>query len=256
VNGTSIYAYDGDNRVEETNSSGTAVTRYSQGPNIDVPLAMLRSGATDFYQADGLGSVTSLSNTGGALAQTYTFDSFGKHTASSGSLTNAFQYTGREFDPETGLYYYRARYYDPTVGRFISEDPIGLKGGIDFYRYVRNIPVRLIDPTEKSPWSWGKNCVAFMYYYVKCADKGLARKQKLQRGAPDAVNPADPGNGDLLGELSRARNGHGTGFESCVNVTECLQKETACQEMAKYGVKCGAWAISMMCSLMPDTPHL
>jgi len=127
--GTSIYAYDGDNLVEETNSSGAVVARYSQGLNIDEPLAMLRSGATDFYEVDGLGSVTSLTSTAGALAQTYAFGSFGKQTASSGSLTNPFQYTGREFDPETSLYYYRARYYDPMVGRFVLEDPIRFTTG-------------------------------------------------------------------------------------------------------------------------------
>jgi RHS repeat-associated protein len=153
--GTSIYAgvypersrRDGDNLVEETNSSGAVVARYSQGLNIDEPLAMLRSGATDFYEADGLGSVTSLSNTAGALAQTYTFDSFGKQTASSGSLTNPFQYTGREFDPETSLYYYRARYYDPASGRFLSEDPAVFRGqDVNLYRYVRNQPARYTDP--------------------------------------------------------------------------------------------------------------
>jgi YD repeat-containing protein len=114
--GTSIYAYDGDNLIEETNSSGTVVARYSQGLNIDEPLAMLRSSTTSYYEADGLGSITSLSSGAGALAQTYTFDSFGKQTASSGSLTNPFQYTASEFDPETSLYYYRARYYDPSGG--------------------------------------------------------------------------------------------------------------------------------------------
>jgi hypothetical protein len=61
--GTSIYTYDGDNLIEETNSSGAAVARYSQGFNIDEPLAMLRSSTTSYYQADGLGSLTSLSNT-------------------------------------------------------------------------------------------------------------------------------------------------------------------------------------------------
>src|SRR5580700_2557613 len=91
---TSVYAYDADNLIEETNASGTVVARYSQTDNIDEPLAMLRSSATSYYQADGLGSVTSLSNGAGALAQTYTFDSFGKQTASSGSLVNSFQYTG------------------------------------------------------------------------------------------------------------------------------------------------------------------
>jgi len=98
--GTSIYTYDGDNLIEETNSSGAVVARYSQTQNIDEPLAMLRSAATSYYHADGLGSVTSLSNAAGALAQTYTFDSFGKLTASSGSLTNPFQFTSRELDTE------------------------------------------------------------------------------------------------------------------------------------------------------------
>src|SRR5207253_10060668 len=72
--------YDGDNLAEETNASGGVVARYSQGLNIDEPLAMLRSGTTSFYNADGLGSVTSLSNPAGTLAQTYQFDSDRKST--------------------------------------------------------------------------------------------------------------------------------------------------------------------------------
>jgi RHS repeat-associated protein len=77
----------------------------------------------------------------------YTYDSFGKLTASSGSLVNSFQYTARESDTETGLYYYRARYYDPTAGRFVSEDPIGFYGGdTNLYRYVWNSPTRFADP--------------------------------------------------------------------------------------------------------------
>ena len=144
--GTSVYAYDGDNLVEETNGTGSVVARYSQGLNIDEPLAMLRSGTTSYYQADGLGSLTSLSNASGALASTYTYDSFGNLVASSGSLVNSFRYTGREFDTETGLYYYRARYYDPQAGRFSSEDPIGFLGGINFYAYVKNNVPNTFDP--------------------------------------------------------------------------------------------------------------
>jgi RHS repeat-associated protein len=105
-----------------------------------------RSTATSYYEQDGLGTVTSLSNASGALAQTYTFDSFGKQTASSGSLTNPFQYTGREFDAETSLYYYRARYYDPVIGRFISEDPEGLRDNLDMFAYVQSDTINSSDP--------------------------------------------------------------------------------------------------------------
>ena len=144
---TSIFAYDGDNLVETVNSSGGVVARYAQAPGIDQPLAMQRGTTTSYYEQDGIGSVTSLTATNGTVSQSYSYDSFGNTTNSSGSLTNFFRYTAREFDTETDLYYYRTRYYDPAAGRFISEDPIGFKGGIDFYTYVTNRPVDLADPT-------------------------------------------------------------------------------------------------------------
>jgi RHS repeat-associated protein len=165
TSGTSIYAYDGDDLSEETNSTGAVVARYARTEIIDEPLAMLRGGTASYYEADGLWSVTSLSNAAGALAQTYTFDSFGKLTNSSGSLTNPFQYNAREFDTETNLYYYRARYYDQNVGRFISEDPINFSGGINFYEYVKNQPIDNFDP-------FGLKCTKKLMLVTAYCDQG------------------------------------------------------------------------------------
>lgn len=146
------FAYDHDNFVEETNSSGAVVARYVHGLQTDEPLAMLGAGATSLFDADGLGSISSLSNSTGSLVQTYTFDSFGKLKASSGSVTNPFGFTGRELDTESNLHFMRARYFDPSTGRFMSEDPARFPGGIDFYTYVENNPVNLIDPFGFCPW--------------------------------------------------------------------------------------------------------
>jgi RHS repeat-associated protein len=144
--GTSIYAYDGNNVIEAANSAGGLLAHYAQGQSVDQPLAIQQGSTTSFYEADGLGSITSLTALNGTLSQTYTYDSFGNATGSSGSLTNSFRYTAREFDTETGLFFLRARYYDPTIGRFLSEDPVGFPAGSNFYRYVGNGPIDFADP--------------------------------------------------------------------------------------------------------------
>jgi YD repeat-containing protein len=105
--GTTNYLYDGPNDIEEVDGTGNGLARYTDGQRIDEPLAELRSGNTNFYEQDGLGSVVSLSNGTGTLSGTYIYDSFGNLTASTGTVTNPFRYTGREFDQETGIYYYR-----------------------------------------------------------------------------------------------------------------------------------------------------
>jgi RHS repeat-associated protein len=118
--GTTIYLYDGANIVTELDQNGMAAASFAQGAGIDQPLAMLQSGNISYYHQDGLGSVTSLTGTGGTVSGSNIYDAFG-NTAQFG-LSNPFRYTGREFDSEDGLYYYRARYYDPTSGRFLNED--------------------------------------------------------------------------------------------------------------------------------------
>jgi RHS repeat-associated protein len=148
---TTNYVYDGAdftaNVIEEVDNAGNVLARYVHDLNFDGALSMLRSGVTSFFERDGLDSVTSLTNSSGTVTDSYTFDSFGKMTASSGTTINPIQYIGNESDQETGLYLERARYYDPSIGRFVSEDPLEfLGGGPNFYAYVGNDATNLIDP--------------------------------------------------------------------------------------------------------------
>ncbi len=145
--GTTNFVYDGANAIEEVDSAGNLLARYAQGTGIDEPLSALRSGTTGFYEADGLGSITSLSSPTGTISNSYTYGTFGNITATSGSFVNPYLFTGRDYDAESGLRYYRARYYDPAIGRFISEDPMGFAAGVNFYAYVLNSPMNFRDPS-------------------------------------------------------------------------------------------------------------
>ena len=148
---TTNYVYGDDDVIETADQNGNELAKFAQGQHIDEPLAESTPSGLDFYEQDGLRSGTSLTNSSGALAQTYTFDSFGNTTNSSGNAANPLRYTGRDFDSETGLYYYRARYYDPGVGRFLSEDPIRFEGATNFYVYVSDSPTNLTDPVGLCP---------------------------------------------------------------------------------------------------------
>jgi RHS repeat-associated protein len=145
--GTTSYLYDGPNVFEAVDQSASVVARYTQELRIDQPIAQLSASTAGYYHADGLGSITSLSSSAGALVETYSYDSFGSPLTSTGTIANPFRYTGRELDSETGIYYYRARFYDPSTGRFASEDPAEFLGGMNFYAYVGNHASNLVDPS-------------------------------------------------------------------------------------------------------------
>lgn len=163
--GTTNFAYDGANIVGEYDTAGALVAKYAQGAGIDEPLSMWRDRTMAYYSADGLGTVTSLEDAAGTVVAAYTYDSFGNLTSQEPQLINPFRYTGREWDQETNLYYYRARYYDPSIGRFISEDPIRLASGTtNFYAYVGNDPIDYVDPFGLSGDCGKPKCFAQLKY--------------------------------------------------------------------------------------------
>jgi RHS repeat-associated protein len=142
---TTNYLYDGANIVQEL--SGTTPTANLLSGGIDEVFTRTDANGTANFLRDALGSTVALTDNGGTSLATYAYESFGNTSVTSGSSANPYQYTGRENDG-TGLFFYRARYYNPSLQRFISEDPIGFGGGqANLYAYVGNSPLNLIDPT-------------------------------------------------------------------------------------------------------------
>ena len=148
---TKRYIYDGEDILLEYDGSNVLQARYTHGPGIDEPIAVTKGGSTFFYHQDGLGSVTDLTDATGATAKSYSYDAYGNILESPGTLEQPYTYTGRELDAESSLYYYRARYYDSSTGRFLQKDPIGMEGGLNLYRYVENNPANWIDSIGLAP---------------------------------------------------------------------------------------------------------
>lgn len=248
--GTTNYLYDGKDVVEEVDSAGSVAGRYTQGPGVDRPLSEFHSSTADYYDADGLGSITSLTDASGTTAATYAYGAFGNLSTSTGSLTNPFRYTGREFDSETGLGFYRARYYDPGVGRFLREDPIQFLGGANFYAYARNNPILNADPsglyTEVVFWnpvgngessqghisiiingtsySWGpgpgnavanKCCKAGEMDIETPASNYLARNTRFRTGLGYVLNLTTDQESALANYLSHFHGNYNLGWRNC-----------------------------------------
>jgi RHS repeat-associated protein len=137
------FLYDGANAVQEL--SGTTVTANSLSGGIDEVFQRTDSAGARSFLTDALGSTTALVDSTGTVQTSYTFEPFGNTATTGSATTNSFAYTGRELDAGN-LYYYRARYYSPTIERFISEDPIGFNGGdAHLYAYVGGSPTNFRD---------------------------------------------------------------------------------------------------------------
>ncbi|MCV2218108.1 RHS repeat-associated core domain-containing protein [Thauera sp. Sel9] len=148
--------YDGVDLVAEYDSAGTLQRRYVHGPGVDEPLVVYEgagTGSKTWLYADHLGSIVAAANGAGANTAIYSYGPYGEPNTTTGAR---FRYTGQQYLGGLNLYYYKARFYSPAIGRFLQTDPIGTADDLNLYTYVKNNPVNWIDPTGeywyRQPW--------------------------------------------------------------------------------------------------------
>ncbi len=156
---TNWHVYDGAQVVADTDADGNLLRTYTWGPGVDCLLCVTVYGteATNTYYAltDHLGTVHALVDGTGTIVESYRYDAWGRvlgvYDGSGAPITgsavgNRYLWQGREYSWATGLYYFRARWYDPVTGRWLSKDPIGISGGLNQYVFCGNNPVNFRDP--------------------------------------------------------------------------------------------------------------
>ena len=158
------YLYQGQNLLEERDGSDQLIARYTYTDQINEPIQIEKAGQSYFYHQDSIGNVVALTDSTGQVVEKYSYEAYGAPTVHDGSgavipqsaIGNPFLFNAQYYDQEIGLYSYRARHYDPTLGRFLQRDPMGFVDGVNLYAYVGNNPINWVDP-------WGFNTTASQF---------------------------------------------------------------------------------------------
>jgi RHS repeat-associated protein len=204
-----------DDTIEEYTSTGTKTATYVHGVRVDELLGYKTTGWYS-YHSDALGSVTRLTDSAGSVSSTYRYDAFGGIRAQSGP-SNTYEFASREGESSTGLYYNRARYYDPDGARFIQKDPAGMCGGVNMYRYANDNPSNRIDPSGRVslPLYCG-SAGDWLFNFQGTCDQDVSQLYWLGGEARDAVLfTLTLLTGMTIGEIAAA-------FAACATVVGCI----------------------------------
>lgn len=244
ANGQSVgYLYDGVGVVQELTGGAPSANLLVGG--VDEVFSRTDAAGARTLLADGLGSTLALLDSAGVAQTQYTYDPFGAVTQSGAASGNSSQYTGRENDG-TGLYYYRARYYSPALQRFISEDPVGLAGGANFYAYALNSPVSLRDPMGTIPewatrwtnvnnggWSTRDSAAEFAFWHLNNA---------LQNGMPQPPGGGEAANSiDVAAELYKTLPTVGERNAKYYDALRCAQGDCTERKNPRWTDGLGPW---------------